>query len=303
MPPSPEYLAERFDELTNRVLAPLVLGGQLVPARPFGVEIALQVGAGRSITDADLRSRLDVARVRVARLIAPVDTLPELSSYDWALVAALNDLLQITNHELSSAVTRGRHRRLLASVAALCERVPPPRTLGSALSRHATFARVLECVRTDTAVSWWTGRASFRGQAPSARLLAWPRVRNVQVDARRVVLTDMVEGIPTVRPDEFSRALSLWLSRTPLTDLGTLARRSPAFAWSAPTLSLVATPPGRALAYRLLQRQGRELVVSVLARAAREVPEQSSEARALAEAFASEAAAGLKMLAETPGAA
>lgn len=292
--PSPAYIAERFEELTNQVLAPLVLGGALHPVRPLGVELALSVGAGRSISDADLRSRLDVARVRVARLIAPVDTLPELSSYDWALVAALNDLLQLTNHELASALTRGRYRRLHASVCALCERIPPPRTVESALSRHATFARVLECVRTDTTVSWWTGKAGFRGTAPPRRLMAWPRMRNVQVDARRVALTDMIEGIPGVTAEEYAGALRLLLSRTPLTDIATLARRSPTFAWSAPTLSILASAPGRALAFRLLSRQGRELTLAVLARAAKEIPEHAPEARALCEAFAAEVAQGFK---------
>ena len=293
--PSPEYIAERFDELTTEVLAPLVLGGQLRPVRPFGVEMALMVGAGRSITDADLRSRIDVARVRVARLIAPVDTLPEPSSYDWALCAALNDLIQVTNHELGGALTRGRHLRLLGSVMALCDRIPPPRTIGAALSRHATFARVLECVRTDSTVSWWTGQASFRGQAAPGRLLAWPRLRNVQVDARRVSLTDMIEGIPGVSEEEFARAVRLWLSRTPLTDIGTLGRRSPAFVWSEPAIALIATAPGRALAYRLLARQGREITLAVLARAAKEIPESAGEARAICEAFAGEVAEGLKL--------
>jgi len=289
--PSPEYLAERFDELTTRILAPLVLGGPLHPVRPFGVDLALQVGAGRSISDAALRSQLDVARVRMARLIAPVDTLPELSSYDWALAAGLNDLLQTTNHELAGPLTRGRHRRLLASVCALCERIPPPRTLESALSRHATFARVLECVRVDTTVSWWTGRASFRGQPPPGRLLAWPRMRNVQVDERRVGLTEMIHGIPSVRAEEFAYAFGLWLSRSPLTDLATAARRSPPFAWSSSTLSLIATPPGRTLAHRLLTRQSRDLVITVLARAAKEIPPHFPEARSLAHSFTGTAGA------------
>jgi hypothetical protein len=292
----PEYLAERFDELTNQVLAPLVLGGPIHPVRPFGPDLALEVGAGRSISDAELRTRLDVARVRIARLIAPIDTLPELSTYDWALVAALNDLLQVTNHELAGPLTRGRHRRLLAGACVLCERIPPPRTVAAALARHATFARVLECIRTDTTISWWTGRASFRGQAAPRRLLAWPQLRNVQVDARRVGLTDMILGIPSIPPEDFAYALGLWLTRTPLTDIATAARRSPTFAWSASTLSVIAAPPGRTLAYRLLTRQGRDLVVAVLTRAAREIPEPLADARALAEGFASEVATGLEQL-------
>src|SRR5262245_16300704 len=101
-------LAARFDALATQVLAPLILGGKVEPVRPFG-PVALVVGTGRSLNDVDLRSRLDVARVRVARLIAPVDTLPPLSVADFALAAAFNDLLQLTNHELAGPLTRSRY--------------------------------------------------------------------------------------------------------------------------------------------------------------------------------------------------
>jgi hypothetical protein len=293
-----DRLTERFDELTEQVLSPLVLGGPVHPVRPLGVRVGLAIGAGRVISDADLRSRLDVARVRIARLVAPVDTVPDLSAHDWALVAGLNDLLQVTNHELAGPLTRGRHARLLASVVELCERVLAPRTVAAALSRHATFARVLECVRTDTVVSWWTGRASFRGQAPPGRLLKWPNLRNVQIDARRVGLTEMAQGIPSVAPDEYAAALALWLTRSPLTDLATATRRSPPFAWSPSTLAIIAAGPGRTLAYRLLIRQGREQTVSTLERAAKEIPERFAEARAFAASFAAEVLAGFKGLGE-----
>ncbi|MCC6559111.1 MAG: hypothetical protein IT372_39810 [Polyangiaceae bacterium] len=291
---STDRLTERFDELTTHVLAPLVLGGRVDPVRPFGAKLALEIGAGRSISDPDLRSRLDVARVRIARLVAPVDTVADLSAADWALVAGLNDLLQATNHELTGPLTRGRHAKLLACVRELCELVPAPRHIGAALSRHATFARVLECVRTDTTVSWWTGRASFRGQPPPGRLLKWPSIRNVQVDARRVGLTEMATGIPAVDADEYTAALTLWLTRSPLTDIATATRRSPPFAWSASTLAIIATAPGRTLAYRLLGRQGRELALGALERAAREIPERFADARDMASGFAAEVAAGLK---------
>ncbi|AKT41608.1 hypothetical protein [Chondromyces crocatus] len=289
---NPSYVAERFQELSAQVLAPLVLGGPIRPVRPFGVELGMQVGGARTVLDQDLRSQMDVARVRVARLIAPVDTLPELSTYDWALAAALNDLLQLTNHELGGALTRGRYRTLLGSVIALCERIPPPRTVESALSRQATFARVLECVRTDTTVSWWTGRASFRGQPAPKRLLAWPKARNVNVDARRVALTEMLDGVTGVTVDEYLFAVSLWLTRTPLTDLATLGRRRPTFGWSASTLSVIATGPGRSLAYRLLARAGKAQTLDALRRARKEIPARHAEARALCAAFEQEVRAG-----------
>lgn len=293
-----EAIAERLSELQANVLAPLVLGGPLRPVRPFGVRLALLLGDGAPAIDRDLGSRIDLVRVRVARLIAPIDVLPGLTAAEWALLAALNDLLQLTNHELASVLTRSRYPRLLASVRDLCELVPAPVDVGAALSRHATFARVLDCFRTDALVAWWTGRASFRGQRPPARLLRWRQLRGVQVDTRRVGLADMGHDVPGLAPPDFAEALSLWMTRTPLTDLATAARKDPPFAWSASTLAIVATPPGRSLAYRVLLRQPHDLAVAALARAARAVPPRFGQARALAESFASEVAAGIKLLDE-----
>lgn len=299
----PEAIAERLAELQVNVLAPLVLGGSLRPVRPFGVRLSLLLGQGVPALDPDLCSRIDVVRVRVARLIAPVDALPDLTSADWALVAALNDLLQLTNHELAGPLTRSRYPRLLASVRDLCELVPAPPDVATALSRHATFARVLDCFRTDSHVSWWTGSASFRGQRPPARLLLWRRLRNVEVETRRVGLAEMAQGISGLSPEDYADALALFLTRTPLTDLATATRRSPPFAWSASTLAIVASPPGRTLAYRVMLRQPHDLVVATLARAAREVPPRFGQARVLAESFASEVAAGIKLLGQRSGAA
>ncbi|MFT3771962.1 MAG: hypothetical protein QM820_41680 [Minicystis sp.] len=279
-------LGARCEELAQAVLAPLVLGGPVHPVRPFGGPLGLRCGVDRRLADADLASRLDVARVRRARLLAPVDTLPELDEADWALLAALNDLLQLTNHNLASAFTRGRYARLVSNLRWLCERIPAPRDVAGALARHATFARALELSRTDATVSWWTGSARFRGEPPPARLLAWRELRRVRVDARKVPLADMSAGVSGVSPDDYADLLALWLGRTPLTDLATATRSSPLFAWSASTLSLVATPPGRSLALRALARQPAETVLGVLTRAAEQVPPRLEEARRLAEDMA-----------------
>lgn len=291
-------LGERFAELCDGVLAPLVLGGNIALVRPFGARLAMTIGQNRDIPDSDLRNRLDVARVRRARLYAPVDTVADLDAGDWAMLCGLNDLLQITNHELGGAFTRGRYRTLLFNVVTLAERLPAPRTIAAALSRHATFARVLEVARTDSTVSWWTGSAKFRGSTPPTRLLRWRELRRVNVDARKVMLSDMSAGVSGVEPRDFHEALGLWLTRSPLTDIATLARRAPPFAWSASTLSLIATPPGRALAFRAVARTQHDQAAIVLTRAAKEIPPRYEEAHRLVDAFTVEALAGLKVMAE-----
>jgi hypothetical protein len=289
-------LGERCEELAHEVLAPLVLGGPVNPVRPFGGPLGLRLGIGRRIVDADLASRLDVARVRRARLVAPVDTVPELDEGDWAVLAALNDLLQITNHNLSGPLTRGRHARLALNLRWLLERIPAPRDVLGALSRHATFARVLDLARTDSTVSWWTGSARFRGEKPPARLLAWREIRRVHVDARRIPLAEMPLGMTGVAVDDFLDLIALWLTRTPLTDLATATRSSPRFAWSASTLALVATGPGRMLAFRALAHEPPEAVATALSTAFHAIPAGYEEARQIAETFAREVAKGFAAL-------
>lgn len=288
----PAELSARCDELAQGVLAPLVLGGPVNAVCPFGGPLGLRCGVERRLADADLASRLDVARVRRARLLAPVDTLPELDEAEWALLAALNDLLQLTNHRLTSPLTRGRYARIAANIRWLLDRVPAPRDVGQALARHATFARALEIARTDQKVSWWTGSASFRGEVPPPRLLAWREVRRVRVDLRHVPLADMVDGVVGMAPSEYADLVALWLGRSPLTDLATLDRRSPAFAWSASTLALVATPPGRVLAQRAFARLPDESVIAALEKAAAGVAPALEEARRLAEAMLAAARPG-----------
>jgi hypothetical protein len=286
------YVGERAAELGERVLGPLLLGGTVSPVKPLGARLALALGAF-VLPDSDLRSRIDVARVRRARRLAPVDTLPDLSSWEWALVAALNDLVQVSNHELASSLTRKRHQRLLDSVRSLCAAVPAPRDLGEALARHATFGAALDLTRTDTTVRWWTGQATFRGQPPAGRLLRWRELRRVRVEEQPVRLVDMCDGIDVVATGSFEEVLGSWLTRSPLTDLAALTRARPQFGWSASTLSLLATVPGRSFAWRAIAPLPTAQVQEVLRRATAEVPAGFAPARALAEAFEREVGEGV----------
>jgi hypothetical protein len=249
----------RLEELGEGVLGPLVLGGRMTPVRPFGPRFALTFAAGRSLIDVDLRTRIDVARVRVARQLEPVDVLPDVSPAEWALAAAFNDLIQVTNHELSGPLTRSRHKTLLAATIELLRAIPPPRTPLEALCRHSLFSRVLEAFRTDSALKWWTGSAAFRGRPPSKRLAAWPELRRVHVDKTKVPFVKMVEGITTISSEDFAAAVGAFLALTPITDFASAARPSPVFRWSKGTLSLVGSPIGRSLAGRAIARGGAPL--------------------------------------------
>lgn len=240
----------RLEELAHGVLGPLVLGGTIRPVRPFGAKLAMAIGDQREIVDIDLRSRIDVARVRIARHLTAVDVMPDLDATEWALLAAFNDLVQVTNHELSGPLTRSRHARVLLAVHEILDAVPPCKTPLEAIARHTVLGRVLETFRTDSTMRWWTGSAAFRGRPVSKRLGAWPELRRVRVDQSRVPLSKMAEGIESISVEAFDSAVGKLLAATPLTDLATSARAAPRFAWTVGTLSLIASPIGRALATR-----------------------------------------------------
>ena len=285
-------LTLRFDDLVTRVVAPLVLGGRIEPVRPIGPRLGLALGENRTIADSDLRSRLDVARVRVARLVAPVDTVSDLTPEDFALAAAFNDLLQVSNRDLSGPFTRSRHAQLLQSAVALANAVPAPRTISEALSRHTVFARALEVARTDTTVSWWTGSASYRGQPAPTRLMRWRDLRRVREDTRSVPLVEMTSDVAVLAEGAWLDALAVWLSRSPLTDLATAARRAPVFRWSDATLSLIASVPGRTLAFRALTRQRAADATGALERATAALPPDAQQAQAVSKGFLQELSAG-----------
>jgi hypothetical protein len=272
-------LAAIADRLFAGVMAPLVLGGALRPGHAIGARAALALGDGhRSATD--LSSRVRAGRVGRARRLIPVDSLPEASAGDWALAAALHDVLQSANPVFCATLRRRAAVRILDLAAATIERVPAPTTVGEALSRHTWFARVPEITRTDAVVSWWLGSRTFLGVEPPRRLQAWPDLRRVSVARSTRLLLDLRPplAVDPVRLDETVAAI---LARTPLTDLATCTRPAPVFRWGQTSLALVATRAGRTLVLRALDRLAPTDVDAVLERATRELLAQ--EPAALAE--------------------
>ncbi len=270
------------ERLFNEFWAPSVIGGEVKPGRAIGTRVALALGPRpgsespehvieRRLGDIDLVAHVELARVRVARKLLPLDRLPEPSWPEWAMAAALHDLVQSTHPGWNTALRRGGPRRLLGMVEATLERVPLPTTLGESVARHTWFSRLFTLARVDAKVSWWTGHALFRGQPPPHRLTAWPELRQVQVERTSHPLTSLPDEGSAVPVVAFASALRALLQATPLTDLANAARvatpTQPGFVWSPSTLGLVASPAGRTLALRALAAQPRELVDDALGRA------------------------------------
>lgn len=239
-------------------MVPLVLGGPLVPGRPLGARLARAVGQerGSSVSDPELLARVNLARVRRARRLAPIDTVAPPTVDEWSLVAAFHDLVQAAHPGFRGLFRRDGPRRLLGAVEDTLASVAAPTRVGDALSRHTWFARALDVERTDTTVAWWTGSRTFLGTSPPPRLAAWPGVRRVQVVRARRTLLELPAFGGAVDSGAFAAALGSWLKASPLTDLATSGRKAPTFSWSPSTLALVASRGGRTLAGRALALEG-----------------------------------------------
>jgi hypothetical protein len=245
-------LAPVAEHLFVDFMAPLVLGGALSPGRPIGARAALAFGPDRAPVDFDRLAHVQLARVRCARRLYPIDRLAGPTAAEWALAAALHDLIQSAHPSLAGPFRRNAPSKLASLAEATVERVPAASTVADALSRHTWFARVLEIARTDTVVSWWVGKSVFLGAPAPARLTAWPELRRVHVDTTPRSLVELPSSGGAIDTARFTAALGQWLARTPLTDLAQCGRATPAFAWSADTLALVATRAGRTLALRAM---------------------------------------------------
>jgi len=223
--------------------------------KPIGGATALAMEGDRPFADPDLGSHVQLARARVARSLAPIDRLEAISAHEWALAAVLNDLVQSTHPGFDAVLRRSSPGKLLAVLDATLARIPNPRSVGESLSRHTLFSRVLEVSRTDVTLAWWTGKQTFLGTEPPARLKAWPELRRVEETRLPRGLVELPASGGVVSGTAFLGTLSTFFERTPLTDLATLDRKEPAFQWMPGTLGLVGSRGGRTLALRAIARR------------------------------------------------
>jgi hypothetical protein len=215
------------------------------------------------------------ARIRRARLLVPIDEVGPPTGAEWALAAALHDIVQSTNPGFDNGLRRKSAARILDLAETTIERVGAPANALDALSRHTWFARALDITRTDTVVSWWTGSRTFLGEEPPDRLRAWPRLRRVEVARSPRTLLKLAPLATGIEP--LMRAVAGLLTRTPLTELATCTRAAPPFVWSPASAGLVTTAAGRALVLRALARLAAPDVDAALGRATRLVLEEKPE--------------------------
>jgi hypothetical protein len=259
---------ELCERIFSTFLGPLVVGGAVIPGKLFGGKNALAIGDHRQPSDVDLLSRTELARVRIARKLAPIDTLEAApSAWEWALAAVLHDMVQSTHPGFDATFRRSGPKRILEVAEKTLERIPAPASVGEALARHTWFSRMFDLARTDVDLRWWTGSERFLGTDPPKRLLAWPELRRVTETRTPRPLMDLPTSGAAVDLQRFAFVTEAFLKKTPLTDFVTVTRASPVFAWSHENLSLAATRSGRTIVNRALALLSQRAVDEALGRA------------------------------------
>jgi hypothetical protein len=236
--------------IIESVAIPLMVGGPLRPVSIIGPAHAKKIAQQALFLAASSHTAWLDSRVAHVRKLVPVDALPALSLEEWLMIVAFNDMVCSTDPALKGLLSPGKAEKSLRGVRETLALVPSVRTLGEALARHGTFARMMQVQRTDTVVSWWCGSTTFVGREPPQRLLSWPSVRKVRQQRLTSNLSEMAGT--TEENDAYRTALRSLLERTPLTDLATAGRNTPPFAWMPSTTALV-TGAGRRLALRALR--------------------------------------------------
>lgn len=260
------------DRLFTTFLAPLVLGGALTPGKPIGGRAALSIGEHRAPSDSVTLSLVDLARVRVARRVAPIDRFEQApTGTEWALAAVLHDLVQATHPGFDAVFRRSGPKRLLDVIDKTLDVLPPPADVGDALSRHTWLSRMFDLARTDTDVKWWTGSERFLGTDPPPRLTAWPELRRVQQTKTPRPLMELPTSGSAVDAHRFTQIVGRILQKTPLTDLATIDRSSPVFAWTHENLAFASTHAGRTIVLRALAYLPDRAVDTALGRATRQL--------------------------------
>jgi hypothetical protein len=259
--------AEIVAVLFEDVMKPLVLGGTLVARRPLGEKLAHAVSALASQTaalgllGAEQLSLFQLGRVQALRQLLPLDRLPPPSPEEWALAVLFHDIVQCTHPEMAKGLFGKPVAKLLPHLEKSLERIPPPRSVMEVLSRHSIFGRMFEVKRTDTELHWWTGKATFLGREPPARLTAWPELRRVVRTSERRSLPELV---PKLFETGFESCISAFLHATPLTDFATCTRASPPFRLTERNRVLLDHAPSRKLVLRVLKELDRVRLKGVL---------------------------------------
>jgi len=237
----------RLDVATflSTFVKPLVAGGELHVSKPISLE---DVDDWESQLSSASVEQVDVDDARTAILSTIVVRPPAfvLEHDELLLAAGLYNALFLAHPSADGVLVTERQRRRIITTAQAMVAQPLTRSRTRVLARHALLHNVFQLGRTDTFVTWWTGRARFLGQKPPGRLTAWKGVRRVREEVSKVEYDELLAA-PDVSP-----VIASLLRRTPLTQLLATHAAAPALHWEDAVFLLRDPEIARAISYEVI---------------------------------------------------
>jgi hypothetical protein len=229
----------------ERFVRPLVAGGEIHITAPIPAADVLRWETELDAATVELVA-VDEARTGVLSTLVVRPPALVLDGDELALAAGLHNALFLVHPraELWSVSDRVR-RRIIDTALSLVSR-PLTRDRTRVMARHALLHNLFHLSRSDTTVSWWTGKARFQGQRPSRRLTAWKNIRRVREETT-VVGFDELLAVPDTAP-----IVATLLRRTPLTQLLDNHPGAPPLHWEDAVFVLRDAELARAVGYALV---------------------------------------------------
>lgn len=269
----------RVEEFLTKFGLPMVAGGDLHVGAPIApptlVSWAVAMDAASRETVA-----IDDARTGVLqRLVAKPPTLL-LDPDDVALLVALHNALYLVHPQAKSFLVSDRVRRRVIDSSLNIASVGLAITAQQALARHGLLHQLFVVRRRDVTVRWWTGSATFFGQQPPARLVAWEGLRRVQQNVTEVPFLQLL-GQPETVP-----IVATVARRSPLTQLLAAVPGGPLLHWEDAVFLLREPVLARVIAHELAEGGAASLPQLLAAAAAFEQMLERSPAAADVKAVA-----------------
>jgi hypothetical protein len=229
-----------------RFVRPLVAGGELHVGEPIA-EAQLAAWEVELDVESELET-IDEARGHIAAQLLVRAPALRFGGSDLRLAAAVYNTLVLLHPRTEGWTAKGGRRELARHVARLAA-VPAAESRLDLVARHALLHNLCQLTRVDTKVTWWTGKAEFRGAPAPRRLTRWRTLRRVREEQSELALGEFaVDGARDL--------LGRLLGASPLTDLMTLpaaGRGFVPFRWNGQAEVLRDAELARAVAYRWLE--------------------------------------------------
>ncbi len=249
-------------EFVSDFVLPLVAGGTLHVSAPLG-----RAGYHR-LRELKIPAELDGAILEARSAIAGellVDAVPPLLDAEaFRLAVAVHDLLFLFHPGTASFSVRDRRLDEVARFAGTLGSLTESRDPQTLVARHTMLHLLPSLARTDVQVSFWVGKREFHGEEPPRRLVAWPNLRRVRQERRRVNCFAESASHPLA-----GAVVQMLLEGSPLTDLLHPVRLEPRFSLGKHADTLSDPELARLVAYAWLEagvdRVGGAIAGAVLA--------------------------------------